>query len=61
MTINPTEDLVPGTTYTAEMASGVITDTDGNPYAGFSEASFTTIDSLPVATVGASEIDSITG
>jgi len=56
--INPTDDLVSGTVYTAEMASGVITDTDENPYAGFSDASFTTIDSLFVATVGASEIDS---
>ncbi len=61
VTINPTEDLVPGTTYTAEMASGVITDTDGNPYAGFSDASFATIDSLPVATIGASETGSIIG
>ncbi|MCH9639639.1 MAG: Ig-like domain-containing protein [Betaproteobacteria bacterium] len=59
--INPTEDLVPGTTYTVEIAPGVITDTDGNPYAGFSDASFTTIDSLPVATVGASETDSAIG
>ena len=48
MTINPTEDLVPGTTYTAEIAPGVIIDTDGIPYAGFIDASFTTIDALPI-------------
>jgi len=53
--INPTEDLVPGTTYTAEMAPGVIIDTDGNPYAGFSDASFATTDALPVIAAGANE------
>ena len=52
--INPTEDLVPGTTYTAEMVPGVVTDTDGNPYAGFSGASFATIDSMPIIAAGAS-------
>ena len=45
--INPTEDLVSGTTYTAQMASGVITDKTGTPYAGFSDAIFSTIDSGP--------------
>jgi methionine-rich copper-binding protein CopC len=50
--IDPTENLVSGTTYTAEMAPGVITDADGNPYAGFSDASFTTIDALPIIAAG---------
>ncbi|MCH9639024.1 MAG: Ig-like domain-containing protein [Betaproteobacteria bacterium] len=59
--INPTEDLVSGTTYTVDVTPGVITDTDGNPYAGFSDVFFTTIDSLPVATIGVSEADSTIG
>jgi len=59
--INPTEDLVSGTTYTVEIAPGVITDTDGNPYAGSSNASFTAIDSLLVATIGGSETDATIG
>jgi len=36
VTINPTTDLVPNTTYNIQMASGVITDTAGNAYAGIS-------------------------
>jgi methionine-rich copper-binding protein CopC len=52
--IDPTENLVSGTTYTAEIAPGVITDTDGNPYAGFSDASFSTIDALPIIAAGVS-------
>ncbi len=36
------------------MAPGVITDADENPYTGFSDASFTTIDALPIIAVGAS-------
>ena len=52
--INPAEDLVSGSTYTVEIAPGVITDTDGNPYAGFSDASFTTIDALPIIATGTS-------
>lgn len=47
--INPTEDLIPGTTYTAQMASGVITDKAGTPYTGFSEGTFSTIDSGPLS------------
>ena len=47
VTINPTEDLIPGTTYTAQMASGVITDKENNPYSGFTDASFSTIDPGP--------------
>lgn len=35
------DDLVPGTTYLANMASGAITDAEGNAYNGFMNASFT--------------------
>jgi methionine-rich copper-binding protein CopC len=55
--INPIADLVPGTIYTVEIAPGVIKDTDGNPYAGFNNASFTTINPLPITTIGASDPD----
>ncbi len=55
VTINPTEDLVPGTTYSVAIASGVITDTDENPYAGFSDVSFTTVDPMPIIAAGANE------
>jgi len=34
VTINPSSNLVPNTTYHVEMASGVITDLSGNPFAG---------------------------
>jgi len=47
VTINPTTDLVPHTTYNIQMASGVVTDTAGNAYAGISDPTtlnFTTID-----------------
>lgn len=46
VTINPSTNLVPNTTYHVEMASGVITDTSGNPYAGIHDSTtldFTTI------------------
>ena len=39
--IDPNDDLVPGTIYMANMASGVITDSVGNAHNGFSDASFT--------------------
>lgn len=42
MTINPTDDLLTDTIYSVQMASGVITDTVGHAYAGFSNASITT-------------------
>ena len=45
--INPTKDLIPGTTYTAQLASGVIIDKAGIPYTGFTNATFSTIDSGP--------------
>jgi methionine-rich copper-binding protein CopC len=49
--INPTADLVLNTTYNIQMASGVITDLAGNPYAGISNdttLNFTTIPSNPL-------------
>ncbi len=39
--IDPNDDLVPGTIYMANIASEVITDSEGNAYNGFSDASFT--------------------
>ncbi|SET60723.1 von Willebrand factor type D domain-containing protein [Nitrosomonas marina] len=49
ITINPTTDLEPNTTYNIQMASGVITDTSGNAYAGISDPTalnFTTIEGI---------------
>lgn len=49
--IDPTEDLLPNTTYNVQIASGVITDVAGNPYAGISDdttLNFTTIPTNPV-------------
>ena len=46
VTINPVADLIPDTTYNIQLASGVITDTAGNAYAGISDPTtlnFTTI------------------
>ena len=48
VTIYPTEDLIANTTYSVQMASGVIVDSAGNAFAGLSDASFTTIDSNPL-------------
>ena len=50
VTIDLTEDLIAGTTYSAQMASGVITDTAGNPYAGFNNVTFKTVMSNPLMT-----------
>ncbi|QOJ23111.1 MAG: Ig-like domain-containing protein [Gammaproteobacteria bacterium] len=49
--IDPSEDLIPGTTYTARMASGVITDKAGIPYDGFTDATFSTIDPGPLFSI----------
>jgi len=38
VTINPTADLNPDTTYNVQLASGVLKDTAGNAYAGISNA-----------------------
>ena len=47
VTINPTDGLIPNTSYNIQIASGVITDTEGNAYAGISDSTtlnFTTTD-----------------
>ncbi len=51
VTINPMDDLVPNTSYNIQIASGVITDTDGNAYAGISDdttLNFSAINSNPL-------------
>lgn len=48
VTINPIDDLVANTTYNVQIASGVIVDTTGHAYAGFSDANITTITSDPL-------------
>lgn len=51
LTINPTADLIPNTTYSIQMGSDVITDTAGNTYAGISDTTtlnFTTLASNPL-------------
>ncbi len=47
VTINPTEDLVPGTTYTATIPSGLIIDGSGRSYEGFADARFSTVEAGP--------------
>ena len=47
VTINPTTDLIINTSYSIQIASGVIMDTDGNPYEGINDQTtlkFNTID-----------------
>ena len=46
--IDLSEDLIAGTTYQVEMASGVITDTTGNSYTGFKDAKISVINSAPL-------------
>ncbi len=48
LTINPIEDLVPNTTYSIQIDSGVIVDTTGNAYAGLNDTTFSTITSEPL-------------
>ncbi|MDP2224313.1 Ig-like domain-containing protein [Nitrosomonas sp.] len=51
LTINPTADLIPNTTYSIQMGSDVITDTAGNAYAGISDTTtlnLTTLASNPL-------------
>jgi len=46
VTINPSTNLIPNTTYNVQIASGVITDSSGNSYSGINDPSalnFTTI------------------
>jgi len=47
VSINPLEDLIPNTTYSVQIASGVIRDTTGNSYTGTSDA--TPLNYTPVA------------
>ncbi|MFA6901216.1 MAG: Ig-like domain-containing protein [Desulfurivibrionaceae bacterium] len=52
VTINPTANLIAATAYYVTMASGVVTDMSGNPYAGISLAStlnFTTAAAADIA------------
>ena len=49
--INPSDDLIPDTTYNIRIASGAITDLEGYTYAGINDSAtlnFTTIPSNPV-------------
>jgi hypothetical protein len=56
VTINPKADLLPNSTYTIQMASGVLKDLAGNSYAGITNAAtlnFTTVtQDLTVSTYG---------
>ncbi|WP_027001388.1 S8 family serine peptidase, partial [Hugenholtzia roseola] len=55
VTINPSSDLDPNTTYTVTFPTGVLTDLSGNPFAGVTAGtwSFTT-ESLPCSITGIS-------
>ena len=48
VTINPTADLIPNTTYSIQMGSEVITDASGNAYANSDTLNFTTLGSKPL-------------
>jgi methionine-rich copper-binding protein CopC len=49
ITINPTEDLISNSTYSIQIAAGVVTDTSGNAWAGINDAlSFSTIGPGPI-------------
>ncbi|SDW91348.1 Ig-like domain-containing protein [Nitrosomonas oligotropha] len=49
ITINPTEDLILNSTYSIQIAAGVVTDTSGNAWEGISDAlSFNTVGSGPL-------------
>ena len=53
ITINPSADLMPNTTYNIQMAEGIIKDLAGNPYKGIQDADtldFTTGDTLQATT-----------
>ncbi len=50
VTINPTDDLIPNTSYSVQLASGAITDKAGHAYAGFDDATITTTNSDPLLT-----------
>lgn len=48
VTINPTVDLIPNTTYSIQIGSEVITDASSNAYAGGDALNFTTLGSKPL-------------
>lgn len=48
VTINPTVDLIPSTTYSIQIGSEVITDASGNAYAGGDALNLTTLGSKPL-------------
>ena len=51
ITINPTEDLIPDTTYSIQIENSAIEDTDGHTYAGIEDVTslnFTTIEPFPI-------------
>ncbi len=50
VTINPTDDLIPNTSYSVQLANGAITDKAGHAYAGFDDATITATDSNPLLT-----------
>ena len=50
VTINPTDDLIPNTSYSVQLASGAITDKAGHAYAGFDDATITATNSDPLLT-----------
>lgn len=59
VTINPTADLLAGANYNVQLASGVITDTIGNAYAGIADNSTLNF-STPGAAVGTGETFTLT-
>jgi methionine-rich copper-binding protein CopC len=48
VTINPTDDLIPNTSYSVQLASGAITDKAGHAYAGFDDVTITATNSDPL-------------
>jgi uncharacterized delta-60 repeat protein len=64
VTINPTLDLLPNSTYNVQLASGVITDLAGNNYAGISDTNtlnFSTPDTLRPTVTTFTPADNATG
>lgn len=50
VTINPTDELIPNTSYSVQLVSGAITDKAGHAYAGFDDTTITTTNSDPLLT-----------
>ena len=60
VTINPTSDLSLNASYHVQLASGVITDLAGNPYAGISDATtlnFNTVDTIVPMLISSNPMD----